>query len=88
MIAFPGDALAGKPCRHIGRAVMFREHWCGLDQDLGDSTSCQAADVWMGLACSIMLNVLGTADGEEGLQAAHSLLSRAYQVPATSSISS
>ena len=30
--------------------------------------------------CSIMLNILGEADGEEGVQKAHELMSRAYAV--------
>lgn len=30
---------------------------------------------------SIMLNILGEADGEEGIQRAHEVMARAYQVP-------
>lgn len=30
--------------------------------------------------CSIMLNILGEADGEEGVQRAHETMARAYQV--------
>ena len=32
------------------------------------------------LPCSIMLNILGEADGEEGLQRAHEVMARAYAV--------
>ena len=32
------------------------------------------------LLCSIMLNILGEADGDEGLQKAHEVMARAYSV--------
>lgn len=32
------------------------------------------------MPCSIMLNILGEADGDEGLQKAHEVMARAYSV--------
>ena len=32
------------------------------------------------MLCSIMLNILGEADGDEGLQRAHEVMARAYAV--------
>lgn len=43
-----------------------------LGWPLGDTTLVAGA--------SIMLNILGEADGDEGMKAAHELMGRAYQV--------
>ena len=57
----------------------IRFGWPGIEDVKGASDKARQLQRCLAL-CSIMLNILGEAGGEEGVQKAHEVMSRAYAV--------